>query len=118
MKKNRTRKQRIETKVRSKIVGKSDRIRLSVFKSSKYIYAQAIDDVNHTTVAAGWDKMISSKKEEKHTKSERARMLGVELAKKLLSLHVKEVVFDRGSFPYIGRVQALAEGLREGGIII
>lgn len=108
-----TRKKRIQKKVRSKIIGHTDLLRLSVYRSNKYVYAQAIDDANKITVASE-----RSGHTEKKTKTEIAKEMGVRLAKKLIDLKIKAVVFDRGSYPYTGRVKAIAEGIREGGIKI
>jgi large subunit ribosomal protein L18 len=107
------RKQRIQKKVRSRIVGHTDLLRLSVYRSNKYVYAQAIDDAKKITIASE-----RSGNADKSTKTENAKEMGLRLAKKLKDLKVKAVVFDRGSYPYIGRVKAIAEGIREGGITI
>lgn len=109
-----TRRQKNAKKVRSKIIGHTDKLRLSVYRSNKFIYAQAIDDSKKVTVAAESDRSIT----QKTSKTDRAKALGIRLAKKLLDLKITTVVFDRGGFPYIGRVKAVAEGLREGGIQI
>lgn len=107
------RKKRIQKKVRSKIIGHTDLLRLSVYRSNKYVYAQAIDDSKKITVASEKSQPVAKK-----TKTEIAKEMGIRLAKKLLDLKIKAVVFDRGSYPYTGRVKAIAEGIREGGIKI
>ncbi len=109
-----SRKDRIKKRVRSKIIGKTDLLRLSVYRSNQYIYAQAIDDTQKITIASQSGKSI----EGKTNKSEQAKKVGLELAEKLKTLKVTAVVFDRGSYRYLGRVKAVAEGLREGGITI
>ena len=84
---------------------------MSVFRSNKYIYAQIIDDEKGVTLAAASD--VRAKK---GSKTERAKTVGAALAKSATAKKVKEVVFDRGGFLYTGRVRALAEGAREGGL--
>lgn len=87
--------------------------RVSVFRSNRYISVQVIDDVKNTTVASMSEKKIEG---DKVTKSEKARKLGVLLAKEAIKHKIKKVVFDRGSYAYHGRVKQVAEGLREGGL--
>ncbi len=101
----------LHRRVRKNISGSEKKPRVSVFKSGQHIYAQVIDDSNHKTLAAESDLKIKS-----GTKSERAAIVGENLAKKVVGLKLKEVVFDRGGFKYHGRVLALAEGLRKGGV--
>ncbi len=86
--------------------------RLSVFRSNKYMYAQIIDDKKNKTIVGIGDKVISGKM----TKSQRARKLGVEIAKRALEKKIKKIVFDRGSYVYHGRVKEIADGAREGGL--
>lgn len=101
-----------QKRVREKVRGSKDSPRLSVFRSNRYIFAQAIDDTKGETIAS-----ISEKNsKEKITKSERAKKLGLLFAEKLKKLKINHVIFDRGAFKYHGRVKALAEGLREGGL--
>lgn len=110
------RKLRIKRRVRSKIIGKSGLLRLSVFRSNKYIYGQVIDDVKAVTVASISDhKKDASKKDKKLVSAKETGML---LGKKLMELKIKQVVFDRGPYKYAGRVQAFCDGVREAGIII
>lgn len=90
--------------------------RLRVFRSNKYIYAQIIDEKKDLTVTTL--SCRSLKLTEKKTKREKAKILGGDLAKKLIALKIKELVFDRGRYKYLGRVRQLAEGVREGGIKI
>jgi large subunit ribosomal protein L18 len=108
---------RRKKRVRSKIFGTEERPRLSVFRSSKYIYVQAIADDKGVTVA----EASTLSKELKGTlgglkKTDAAGEVGKLMAKKLLSKNIKEAVFDRGRFLYHGRVRALAEAARESGI--
>lgn len=97
-------------KVRKYVSGISSRPRLAVFRSSKHIFAQIIDDTQHKTLA------FSSDYKEKGTKSEKAYEVGKNLAEKALKLKIKKVVFDRGGFLYHGRVATVAKGAREGGL--
>ncbi|MDO9516161.1 MAG: 50S ribosomal protein L18 [Syntrophales bacterium] len=110
-------RERREKRVRSKIFGTEARPRLSVFRSSRYIYVQAIaDDVGKTLAQASTldNELKASSKGLK--KIEAAREVGKMLAKNLLSKNIKEAVFDRGRFLYHGRVKGLAEGVREMGV--
>lgn len=95
-----------------KIIGTTDRPRLSVYKSLKHMHAQIVDDVNNKTIAGMSTKGIK----EKGTKMEKAIILGRELAKLAVSKGVEKVVFDRGRFKYHGRVKAMATAAREGGL--
>lgn len=88
-------------------------MRLSVFRSNKYISAQIIDDTKGETLVSVSEKEL---KEAKGTKTERAKNLGFILAKKARDKKISKVVFDRGEFAYHGRVKALAQGAREGGL--
>jgi len=103
--------------IRKRIHGTSERPRLSVFRSLKHIYAQAVDDDGNKVVAACSDVDkgllgdLTGKK-----KRERAKAVGEAIGKKLLSMDVKKVVFDRNGYLYHGRVKELAEGLREAGL--
>lgn len=94
--------------------GTAKRPRLSVFRSNKRIYAQLIDDKAGKTLIAASEKEIKSKT--KQTRMEKAELLGEILAKKSLKKKIKQIVFDRSSYRYHGRVKALAEGARKGGL--
>ena len=104
-------------RIRNRISGTSDRPRLAVFRSSKNIYAQMIDDENGNTLVATStkDKAIAAELEGK-TKSEKAKVVGERIAKLAAEKGITEAVFDRGGYIYHGRVQALAEGAREAGL--
>lgn len=102
-------------RVRKTVFGTSMRPRLSVHRSNKYIYAQIIDDTVKETLV-GVSEAHSIEKEKKMTRTEKARTLGVKLAELAKKKKVTAVVFDKGSFSYHGRVKALAEGAREGGL--
>ena len=92
--------------------------RLSVFRSNKYIFAQVIDDRVGKTLVAASEKELGKAPQNlgKMTKTERAKKVGYLLAKKSKRKKIDKVVFDRGSFKYHGRVKALAQGAREGGL--
>jgi large subunit ribosomal protein L18 len=102
-------------RVRKKVSGSSDRPRLSVFRSNRHIYAQLVDDQSGRTVAAASDAeaTISDGK-----KGDRAKAVGTLLAQRAKEAGVDRAVFDRGGRLYHGRVAALAEGAREGGLKI
>ena len=111
---SRTRRKR---SIRGKISGTAERPRLTVFRSNKHIYAQVIDDVAGKTLAAfstaneGVRESVGDKK-----KTEVAQIVGQKLAEKRKELSIENVVFDRNGFIYHGRVKAVAEGAREGGL--
>ncbi len=96
--------------------------RLSVFRSNKYIYAQVIDDEKGKTLVSASDQKLATQETQKKTrntekfKMEKARLVGKLLAEKALKIGIKKVHFDRGKFKYHGRVKALAEGAKEGGL--
>ncbi len=105
------------SRVRKKISGTPERPRLAVYRSNEHIYAQIIDDVNGTTVASAStvDKQLRSDVADKSPK-EQAKAVGAAIAERAKANGIESVVFDRGGFPYHGRVQALAEGSREAGL--
>lgn len=103
--------------MRAKLRQTAERPRLSVFRSSKHIYAQVIDDETGKTLAsASSSGRAFSADNTGKTKSERAALVGAEVAKKAIDAGVKEVVFDRGAARFHGRVKALAEAAREAGL--
>ncbi len=98
-------------RIRSVLSGTDERPRLSVFKSHKYIYAQIIDDVKgHTLVS------FSSIDAKSKTPAEKAKEVGMEIAKLAKTKKIDKVVFDRGGYLYTGKIQAVADGAREGGL--
>jgi large subunit ribosomal protein L18 len=117
--KKKIRREKIRKRVRSKIFGTPERPRLSVYRSLKHIYAQIIDDTKgHTLIAmSSLSKEIRDKVKEAKTKTEVSRIVGLALAKKALEKGITKVVFDRNGYKYHGRVKALAEAAREGGLI-
>jgi large subunit ribosomal protein L18 len=98
-------------RVRARIVGTATKPRLSVYRSNVYITIQAIDDVTGTTLCASHDMALKS-----GTKTERAIQVGTTIAEALLAKGIKECVFDRGGYLYHGRVKALADAARAGGL--
>ena len=97
-------------RVRTKIAGTAERPRLAVFRSLTHIYAQLIDDQNGKTIAAASDAGGTGKK------SERAAATGTLLAERAKAAGIENVVFDRGGYRYHGRVKALADAARKGGL--
>jgi len=109
------RRTRIRRGIRKKISGTTEKPRLSVFRSNAEIYAQVIDDVSgHTLVAAS--SMEKDLKAEKGKRTEISKKVGLALAARAKAAGISVVVFDRGGFLYHGRVKALADGAREGGL--
>jgi large subunit ribosomal protein L18 len=109
------RRQNIRFGIRRKISGTATKPRLSVFRSNTEIYAQLIDDVNGNTLASASSKEKSIVSQ-KVNKSEKSKLVGAAIAAKATSLGFTEVVFDRGGYLYHGRVKAVADGAREGGL--
>lgn len=109
------RRKRIHLHIRTKVSGTAQKPRLSVFRSNNDIYAQLIDDEKRQTLtaASSRDKGLKALK---GTKTEQSRQVGQELAKKAVSLGITECVFDRSGYLYHGRVKALSDGAREGGL--
>ncbi|MFA6017353.1 MAG: 50S ribosomal protein L18 [Patescibacteria group bacterium] len=113
------RKLRRKRRISSNIHGTSDRPRISVFRSSRYIYAQAVDDVARKTILSFTNTDLKKETDfKKGKKSDDSKKIGVGLAKRLIEKKILNGVFDRGSYAYNGRVKAVAEGLREGGLKI
>jgi large subunit ribosomal protein L18 len=100
--------------IRKRIEGTSERPRLAVFRSTRHIYAQVIDDLQQRTVAATSDVALEGDKGK--GKKGRAKTVGVTIAKKLLEKGIDKVVFDRAGYKYHGRISALADGAREAGL--
>lgn len=110
-----TARQKIRYRIRKKVVGTSSKPRLSVFRSNTDIYAQLIDDNNGATIASASSKQKDINAQ-KAPKTEKSKMVGEAIAKKAVELGIKQVVFDRSGYIYHGRVKAVAEGAREGGL--
>ena len=107
-----------QARVRKKVSGTPDRPRLSVFRSLKHIYAQVIDDTTGRTIAAAssQEALKSNAEAASGTKTDVSAEVGKALADRALAAGVTRVVFDRGGCKYHGRVKALADGSREGGL--
>jgi large subunit ribosomal protein L18 len=103
--------------IRNKITGTPERPRLNIFKSSKHIYAQIIDDATGTTLASAstLDKELKVQVAEL-TKKDAAKLVGKTVGERAKEKGINSVVFDRGGYLYHGRVQLLAEGARESGL--
>ncbi len=100
-------------RIRAKVIGTAQRPRLSVFRSCAHIYAQIIDDQTGRTIVSASDLKM---KKDKNTKSDLAKKVGIEIAKKAKEKNITKVVFDRGGHKFHGRVKLLAEGAKEGGL--
>ncbi|OGZ70244.1 MAG: 50S ribosomal protein L18 [Candidatus Staskawiczbacteria bacterium RIFCSPHIGHO2_12_FULL_38_11] len=112
MQEKQLRRQRIHTKIRSKMSGTKACPRLCVFKSGKHIYAQLIDDENGKVLLAISDVKSKAKVNKVHHSLE----VGKLIAKEALAKKIEKVVFDRGGFVFHGRIKAVADGAREGGL--
>ncbi len=108
-------RQKIRYRIRRKIAGTAEKPRLSVYRSNTEIYVQLIDDDKSITLvsASSREKDIAA---QQLTKTEKSKLVGASIARKASELGLKKVVFDRGGFLYHGRVKALADGAREGGL--
>ncbi len=115
--KSREARKRRHRRVRAKISGTAARPRLNVFRSLGNVYVQVIDDeAGHTLVAASTlERGLASELAGKDKKAQ-ATVVGKALAERAVALGIEEVVFDRGGYPYHGRIRAVAEGAREGGL--
>lgn len=111
-----TRRQNIRHRIRRKIAGTAQKPRLSVFRSNKDIYCQLIDDDAAVTIASASsrDKDIAA---QTGTKVEISKLVGQAIARKAKDLGIEAVTFDRGGYLYHGRVKAIADGAREGGLV-
>ena len=106
------RRLRIKKGIRNRIQGTTERPRLSVYKSNKAIYAQIIDDAKGHTVSATSSSEIGVDK----LNIETSKQVGQKIAEKAAAAGIKEVIFDRNGYLYHGKVKALADGAREGGL--
>ena len=111
-------RKRRHVRVRAKVAGTPQRPRLNVFRSSAHIYAQVIDDMaGHTVVSASdLEQEIKERAGDGATKTARAKAVGEIVAERAKAAGINAVVFDRGGFLYHGRVRAVADGAREGGL--
>ena len=109
------RRNRIKMRIRKTVSGTAERPRMTVFRSNKQIYVQLIDDQAGTTVLS-YSSASESTGGEKSTKIDQAKMVGSKVAEKAKEAGIEGVVFDRNGYLYHGRVKALAEAAREGGL--
>ena len=105
-------KNRRRARIRRRLFGTAERPRLSVYRSNVHIYAQLIDDDEGRTLAAADSRQVG----EGENRKDAARQVGALIAKEASEAGIEEVVFDRGGNKYHGRIAALAEGAREGGL--
>ena len=108
-------RRKIRYRIRKKISGSAQKPRLSIYRSNRDIYVQLIDDANGVTLASASSKQADIAAQ-KVNKVEKSKMVGSAIAKKLVELGIKDVVFDRSGYIYHGRIKAVAEGAREGGL--
>ncbi len=110
---NRKKEKRIRRhrRIRSTVVGTAQLPRLAVYRSNRFVYAQIIDDENGKTLTSTDSRKVDGK-----TMMEKARAVGVEVAKNATKLGIEKVVFDRGGFVFMGSIKELADGAREGGL--
>jgi large subunit ribosomal protein L18 len=109
-------RERRKRRIRKKISGSGDRPRVSVFRSSKHIYVQAIDDSKGSTLATVSTLSEGVKESLEGNKTDEAKAVGAALAKVLKDKGIEQIIFDRNGYLYHGRVKALAEGAREAGL--
>jgi large subunit ribosomal protein L18 len=108
---------RRKVSIRLRVHGTADRPRLSVFRSTRYVYAQAVDDTQGRVIASASELEPSLKEAVAgKPKKERARIVGKVIGEKLIARGVKQVVFDRNGFIYHGRVKEVADGARDAGL--
>ncbi len=111
---------KVRRRIRAKVIGSGSRPRLSVYRSLKQIYVQAIDDEKGATMltVSSLDKEIQAQSGNKGGNIEAAKQVGLKTAVRLKELNIEKCVFDRGGWRYHGRIKALADAIREGGITI
>ncbi|MFA4999504.1 MAG: 50S ribosomal protein L18 [Parcubacteria group bacterium] len=114
---NRVKKDNLKAKkralrTRAKLSGTTEKPRLTVFRSNRYTYAQAVDDVSHKTLVSASTRELKEGK----TKSEKAAALGALVAKKAKDMGIGTMIFDKGAYKYHGRIKQVAEALRSAGI--
>lgn len=112
MQKKQLKRARIHARIRSKMSGTAKRPRLSVFRSANHIYAQLIDDESGKILVSVSDLKLKSKGK----KTDHSMEVGKAIAKEALAKKIEKIVFDRGGFVFHGRIKAIADGAREGGL--
>lgn len=110
------RRKRRHIRIRKKMSGTSERPRLVVFRSTKHIYVQVVDDHSGKTLVSSSTLALAKDGETLKLNKDSATMVGKDLAAKALALNISKVVFDRNGYLYHGRIKALADGAREGGL--
>lgn len=111
-------KERIRKRIKKKIRGTSESPRVYIFKSNRYVYTQVIDDENgHILASASTLEKEFKEKNKNYKNMEACQILGGMLAKRLKQKKIEKVVFDRGIYSYHGRIKALAEAMRKGGLV-
>lgn len=115
---NLTSRQKIKYRIRKKVIGNSERPRLVVFRSLNNMYAQLVDDISNKTIftVSTLTKEVKDELKDKSTKVSKSKIIGKLVAKKAAEFNIKKAVFDRNGYLYHGRVKAIAEGAREGGL--
>ncbi|MBR5958989.1 MAG: 50S ribosomal protein L18 [Salinivirgaceae bacterium] len=109
------RRNKIKASIRTRVSGTAEKPRMSVFRSNKQISVQLIDDVKGVTLASA-TSMVKGIADAKETKTQKAEKVGEQIAKVALEKGISQVVFDRNGFLYHGRIKALAEAARKGGL--
>jgi large subunit ribosomal protein L18 len=111
-------KNKIRKRIRKKMSGTSERPRVLVVRSNRYLYVQAVDDLNGKVMASASTLEKGFKEKIKNTKNQVAsKALGEMMVGRLKKMKVKTIVFDRGFHPYHGRIKTLAEAIRKGGLV-
>jgi large subunit ribosomal protein L18 len=109
------RRQKIRYRIRRSVAGTSQKPRLAVFRSNTEIYAQIIDDESGKTLASASSKDKDIKAQSVN-KTEKSKLVGAAIARKATELNISDIIFDRSGYLYHGRVKAIADGAREGGL--
>ena len=109
-------RQRRKIRIRKKISGTSERPRLVVFRSNAHMYAQVVDDMTHATLVATSTLTLSKGGEAVHCNKAGAELVGKEIARLAKEKNISRVVFDRNGYLYHGKIKAVADGAREGGL--
>ena len=111
-------KRMIRMRIRKKISGTPERPRVLVTRTNRYLYVQAIDDINGRVLSAASTLEMAFREKHKSTKNQEAsKLLGEIVAERLKKKKIKSVVFDRGIYPYHGRIKNLADAMRKGGLV-
>jgi len=118
VKNNLNKRQKIKFRIRKRISGSSERPRLVIFRSLNNIYAQLVDDINHRTICtvSNLNKEVKDEIKDNSTKVTESKIVGKIIAVKAKEKNIKKAVFDRNGYLYHGRVKAVADGAREGGL--